>query len=79
MPVCPELAEHDRNDNRRQQNNRAAPNQRCKQVCHSEHLPSSEPEVLESLGGAAVEHRGTPFVSTLGREIALRHPSGGAV
>ena len=79
VPVCPELAKHDRNDNRREQNDRTTPNERCKQICHSEHLPSSEPEVLESLSGTAVEHCSTPLVPTLGCKISLGHPRGGPV
>lgn len=48
-------------------------------ACHREHLPSSEPEILERLGGTAVEHRCTPFVSTPGGQVALRDPRRGAV
>ncbi len=48
-------------------------------VCHREHLPSSEPEVLERLGCTAEKHRCAPFVSTLGGQIALGDPRCGAM
>src|SRR3954451_3804342 len=38
-----------------------------------------EPEVLQRLGGAPVERRGTPLVSALRREISLGDPRGGTV
>jgi hypothetical protein len=74
-----ELSEHKRNDQRREQKNRTTPNERCQQICHSEHLLSSEPEVLERLGCSAVQHRSTPFVPTLCRKVTLCHPGGGSV
>ncbi|MDX6425944.1 MAG: hypothetical protein QOD52_1349 [Gaiellaceae bacterium] len=74
--ASPNLAGDDRNHDQREQH-KHAPTEEV--VCHREHLPSSESEILERLGRAAVEHRGTPFVSTLGGQVALRDPRSSSV
>jgi hypothetical protein len=74
--TSPNLAGDDRKHDQRKQHE-CAPTEEV--VCHREHLPSSESEILERLGCAAVEHRGAPFVSTLGGQVALRDPRRGPV
>ena len=71
-----ELAGDDRDHDQREQHE-CAPTEEI--LCHREHLPSSETEILERLGRAAVEHRCPPFVSTLGGQVALRDPCSSAV
>ena len=67
----------DDRDHDQRQEHKYAPTEEA--VCHREHLPSSEPEILERLGRAAVEHRCLPFISTLGGQVALRDPRSSAV
>jgi hypothetical protein len=70
------LAGDDRDHDQREEHE-SAPTEEA--VCHREHLPSSEPEVLERLGGTAEEHRCAPFVATLGGQVALGDPRRGTV
>ena len=57
----------------------AALSDRGEHGCHREHLLPLEPEILESFGCAAVQHRGPTLVATAGREVALGDPRGRAV
>src|SRR5258708_37374722 len=70
------LAGDERNHDQRDEHKSATTEEA---VCHREHLPSSETEILERFGSAAVQHRGAPFLSTLGGQVALRDPRRGTM
>src|SRR5690242_19204285 len=72
-------AEHGRQHGDPQQES-ALSVQPCKRPCHSIHLLRKlEPEILERLRGAPVEHSGAPVVTPALRQVALSDPGGGAV